>query len=111
MIDSRAMKNLQDDFTRLTRTERSRILCALMRVNYGTEWAGDLDLLRSFFPQLIYQEFRAGSLGDWIAGLTPLSEEPTHPGIRRVEQATDNSSFDGVPSWMEITLVPDEKQD
>jgi hypothetical protein len=105
IMDQNLLQELQRDFTRLSRAERNRILCAMMRINYGTAWAGDRDLLNSFFPTAVHSFFILGGLSDWIAGLTPLSDEPTNPGIKRVQTPPEKELGNDLPYWMEITLT------
>lgn len=97
-------------FRGVSRPQREKILCAMIRINYGTPWNGDIDHLREFFPPLFHDKLVFGGLTELIEALSPFSDEPTDAGLptpslsslkREMEknEATDN---------LEITLSLDE---
>lgn len=73
---------LQARFIQLPRSERERVLCAMIRVNYATTWPGDADLLRSFLPFNEHDKVAEGRLDSLISLLTLYAEEPTEPGYK-----------------------------
>lgn len=83
-------------FKALNRNYRDNLLCALIRVNYGTPWAGDLKILHRFFPVWFHQHLALNGLSDLIEALSSLADEPTDSGIKQ----------DPIPSWFaEKTLI------
>jgi hypothetical protein len=111
-------------FTGTSRPEREKILCAMIRVNYGTSWDGDLDRLRNFFPAWYHKKLLFGGLTDLIESLSPFSDEPTDSGIvvdettlsgEDTERFTDSeptaSLHDYVPEVFDKTLTLKNLQD
>lgn len=68
-------------FKRVSRPKRETILCAMIRINYGTPWAGDLELLRDFFPRAYDTRLNLGGLTNLIEALSPFADEPTDAGF------------------------------
>lgn len=68
-------------FRGVSRPQREKILCAMIRINYGTPWRGDLDLLSDFFPPLFHDKLVFGGLTELIEALSPFSDEQTDAGL------------------------------
>lgn len=81
MENEKVLSFFHSRFTGISRPEREHILCAMIRVNYGTPWNGDLDRLQSFFPQWYHKKLLFGGLTELIETLSPFSDEPTDAGI------------------------------
>lgn len=104
-------------FVAVSRPLREQILCAMIRVNYGTSWDGDLDLLKNFFPEWYHRSLVLGGLSSLIETFSPSSDEPTDPGIV-VEEPTLNDfeitagkTADDTASFGEVTTdVPQMPQ-
>lgn len=73
-------------FKRINRSERERLLCAMIRVNYATPWEGDLRLLQSFFPSWYHARLVEGGFTSLIEALSPFSDDPTESGVIEVFQ-------------------------
>jgi len=74
-------------FKAVSRPLREQLLCSMIRVNYGTSWDGDLDILKKFFPEWYHNNLVFGGLANLIETLSPSSDDETDPGIR-VEEPT-----------------------
>ena len=68
-------------FKALNRNYRDNLLCALIRVNYGTPWSGDLKILHRFFPTWFHQHLILNGLNSLIESLSSFADEPTDSGI------------------------------
>lgn len=77
-----SIKIYQQQFIKMTRKQREDILCAMIRINYGTPWQGDLEVLASFFPKKEHVLFQPKQLQTLIDALTPYSDEPTHSSYK-----------------------------
>lgn len=64
-------------FRQVPRPQRDRLLCAMIRVNYGTAWEGDLEVLKDFFLPKYHKKLIFGGLSEWIEALNPFADEPT----------------------------------
>jgi hypothetical protein len=73
--------NIRSHFKKVSRPFREQILCAMIRVNYGTPWAGDADILKNFMGTRFENKFVAGGLTSLIEVLSPFTDEPTESGI------------------------------
>lgn len=106
-------------FKGVSRPQREKILCAMIRINYGTPWSGDNELLSRFFPPLFHDKLVYGGLTELIEALSPFSDEQTDSGlpapslssIEREMRAADPADPEGVPfgektfnSQFEITV-------
>lgn len=69
-------------FTEISRPARERLLCAMIRVNYGIPWSGDIPIVETFIPQADHIQIGHGQLTNLIERLSPFSDEPTEYGIR-----------------------------
>ena len=49
----------------------------MIRVNYGTAWEGDLELLKKFFLTKYHNKLIFGGLTLLIEALNPFADEPT----------------------------------
>ncbi len=67
-----------DKFTRTPRIKREHILCAMIRVNYGTPWEGDAEILQEFFPVSYHSQLCLGGLTPLIEAFNPFADEPTN---------------------------------
>lgn len=86
-------------FKALNRNYRDNLLCALIRVNYGTPWNGDLKILHRFFPHWFHQHLILNGLNDLIEALSTFADEPTDSGI------LSQTETSGTPWFAEKTLV------
>lgn len=68
-------------FKGVSRPQREEILCAMIRINYGTPWSGDHELLSQFFPSLFHDKLVFGGLTELIEALSPFSDEQTDSGL------------------------------
>lgn len=78
-------------FRSVSRPDREKLLCAMIRVNYGTPWTGDAERLKDFFPSWYHANLSFGGLTNLIEMLSPFSDEPTQAGIR-MEDASFQAS-------------------
>ncbi len=72
-------------FKRVTRSEREQILCAMIRVNYGTPWEGDGERLKNFFPEEFHNKLVFGGLTELVEALNPFADEPTDYSVNHEE--------------------------
>lgn len=56
-------------------------MCAMIRINYGTPWAGDEEILKNFFPNWFHKSLSFGGLSPLIEALSPFTDEPTEHGV------------------------------
>lgn len=77
-------------FKRIPRPQREKLLCAMIRVNYGTPWEGDLDGLKSFFPEDQHNLLFLGGLTTLIEALNPFADEPTDYGVEPTIRLSSN---------------------
>jgi len=97
-------------FRGVSRPQREKILCAMIRVNYGTPWKGDCEQLRDFFPPLFHDRLVFGGLTELIEALSPFSDEPTDSGIPAPSLSSIEKEMKKIPAVdpLEITLSLDE---
>lgn len=97
---SETHREIRAQFRSLPRTEREKLLCALIRMNYGTTWTGDRDFLKAFFPPSEHKNFYTGGVVHLMELLTPYSDEPTNPGYKMESSLIRESAAN-----QEITLI------
>ena len=73
-------------FKRVSRPAREKILCAMIRINYGTHWSGDMELLHEFFPSTYHTRLNLGGLTGLIEALSPFADEQTDAGFKTDEE-------------------------
>lgn len=83
-------------FRQVSRPHRELILCAMIRINYGTPWSGDEEVLKNFFPMWYHKNLSLGGLTHLIEALSPFTEEVTESGI--------SADFIKAPDVFEDTL-------
>lgn len=88
-------------FKRVTRPEREQILCAMIRVNYGTPWEGDLDRLKNFFPKELHNKLVFGGLTELVEALNPFADEPTDYSVN--EETFHRGVLETTSSLSEVT--------
>lgn len=86
-------RQLYVHFRSISRPLREQLLCAMIRVNYGTPWTDDMMILKNFFPNQYYNRFNQGGLTPIIESLSPFSDDPTQSGAD-IEHHTLVSSND-----------------
>lgn len=91
-------------FKSLNRNYRDNLLCALIRVNYGTPWSGDLKILHQFFPTWFHQHLSLNGLNDLIEALSTFADEPTDSGIKQ-DSFLDEHTQKTKPWFAEKTLL------
>lgn len=75
------LKLLETRFKQISRQAREHLLCAMIRINYGTPWQGDQDIVQAFLPKHNHLMIGQDGLIKLIDFLSPYSEEPTESGL------------------------------
>jgi hypothetical protein len=81
----------------VSRPLREQILCAMIRINYGTAWDGDLELLKKFFPDWYYPKLSADGLTHLIETFSPSVDDITHPGFITDEPTLNDLNLQSKP--------------
>lgn len=81
-------KTINAEFKRLRRAERDVLLCAMIRVNYGTPWSGDEALLKNFLPDALHARLQFNGITDLIETISPFADEPTLVGPMPEDEIT-----------------------
>ncbi|MBX7148325.1 hypothetical protein K1X76_04515 [bacterium] len=87
MNDSRIFSFFHRSFKSVSRPQREQILCAMIRINYGTPWKGDAKILENFFPIWFHKSLIVGGLTQLIEALSPFTDEPTEHGFDKSASA------------------------
>ena len=67
-----------EKYQRVPRILREQVMCSMIRINYGTPWAGDVELLKPFFPVEMHSALSFGGLTELVHNLSPFANEPTN---------------------------------
>ena len=98
------ISTLQLLFKRISRPFREQLLCAMIRVNYGTAWDGDLEILKNFFPEESHSILSFGGLTKIIEAFSPFTEDKTDSGIL-LNDNTANSSQTEATKTIQLDLT------
>jgi len=80
-MDRDILQRLRPQYLRLPRARREKLMCAMIRVNYGTAWSGDEETIRFFLSASMHHRLHLNGLTTMIEALCPLSDEPTLVGL------------------------------
>jgi hypothetical protein len=98
------LSHLRSLYRVLTRPQREKLMCAMIRINYGTSWPGDEERARHFLPEDLHRRLHLNGLNDVIESLCPISDEPTDPAYRseptthRIVSADSSRTANKAPS-------------
>ena len=98
MSHDRITSFFHKSFRGISRPHREQILCAMIRINYGTPWSGDLEILKNFFPEWFHNQLFVGGLTQLIETLSPFTDDPTDHGIVDIKSTSKRSSLDNTAS-------------
>lgn len=102
-------------FKKIARPERERVLCAMIRVNYGTPWQGDIEVLKKFFPADYHNKFVSNGLTSITEALSPFADEPTEVGFVTDEptlvegEITENFNEKATSTFELLSDIPEDK--
>ena len=82
-------KFLHERFKQVSRPAREELLCAMIRINYGTPWNGDSELVETFIPVQDHSQILHDNLTTLIETLSPFSDEPTEYGMVGTDQTAE----------------------
>ncbi len=89
-----------EKYQRVPRVLREQILCSMIRINFGTPWQGDMELLQSFFPSEYHAYLSFGGLNDLIDQLSPFTSEPTNHSPLEEEFECSRTILEGEKTFL-----------
>jgi hypothetical protein len=102
-MDRDILQHLRPQYLRLPRSRREKLMCAMIRINYGTSWPGDEEVTRFFLPTSLRDRLHLNGLTSIIEALCPISDEPTLVGF--VAEADDSELSPGNQAYREDVKV------
>ncbi len=91
-MDRDILQRLRPQYLMLPRPRREKLMCAMIRVNYGTSWPGDEETIRFFLSAAMHHRLHLNGLTTIIEELCPISDEPTLVGLVAGADPSDLSS-------------------